>query len=464
MKKIDVEMPWEINPHVLAILPCDAYKLSHRLMYPDDTTNLYSVFYARKKTTKFQTIAWNHKFGKKIILYIVDKFANSVKELSKETKKNDPITKLLLEKITTVFGFKEFSENFINCLKKIGQYIFQNNRLPITVSARKSDESTPFEKPLITITGRNNIDVSAVWLINYFETIILENIWQFTTSLTIARDYYFLVKDMANKTCDDSAFIKYQCHDFSMRGMSSITSAIYSANAHLHYFNGSDTIIGGNNAQSVLASEHSVMCADGKENEFKTYERLIKKFPKGILSLVSDSWDLWKVMDEYLPKLKDKIIKRDGRLVIRPDSGDPIEIICGSKNFSWNNKKTWGVIHYLDHHFGSTWNSKKYKVLNPKVGIIYGDAITYERTKMILENLQKQKYASSNIVFGVGASTYQAVTRDTLGFVAKTTALQRKKPHGKKEWINIEKDPTTDHEKKSITGRFLNDPDLIKIY
>ncbi len=94
---------------------------------------------------------------------------------------------------------------------------------------------------------------------------------------------------MADKTCVNHDFLPYQCHDFSMRGMSSLSSAIYSANAHLHYFNGSDTIIGGENAQSVLASEHSVMCALGKENEFATYERLIKKFPKGILSLVSDS-------------------------------------------------------------------------------------------------------------------------------------------------------------------------------
>lgn len=463
MKKIFIQTPWNLDKHLGAIIPCDAYKLVHRIMYPENTTNLYSTFTIRKNANyQFKDIAWNHLFVKKVINYIFDEFCNSVICLSKESK-DGKITKLLKNKINSVFGSSSFTQNFIANLKALGKSIDITKKLPLTVKIHKTNERLPFQTVLLTITGKKNIDSKFVWLINYFETIILENIWQFNTSLTVARDYYDLVKHFAELTCLKKDFINFQCHDFSMRGMSSLSSAIYSGNAHLHYFDGSDTLVAGKNAKSVFASEHSVMCADGIEHEFDTYKRLITKFPNGILSLVSDSWNLWNVLDNILPKLKPLILKRNGKLVIRPDSGDPIRIICGSENFKWNDKSTWGVIHYLDHYFGSKVNKKNYKELNPKIGIIYGDAITYQKTKSILENLSKQKYASNNIIFGVGATTYQSFNRDTLGFVAKATAIQ-KLENNKKVWFNIEKDPVTDHEKKSLTGRFTKYKNLIKIY
>ncbi|WP_027123682.1 nicotinate phosphoribosyltransferase [Mycoplasmoides pirum] len=464
MNKNKIITPWDLDESLVSLIPCDAYKLVHRLMYPKNVQNLYLTFTARgNKNHEFKDISWNHLFVKKVVNNILNNFTKHVIKLSQENS-NGRITKLLKNKLNNVFQSKKFSENFINVLKELGKSICETKKLPIVVKAYKSSDNIPFQKSLMIITGKKNINPNFVWLITYFETIILENIWQFSTSLTIARDYFKLVEHYAELSADNLNFIKYQCHDFSMRGMSSLWSAIYSGNAHLMYFEGSDTIISGNNAKSVFASEHSVMSIDGQINEFNTYKRLINQFPNDILSLVSDTWNIWNVLDNILPKLKKDILKRKKKLVIRPDSGDPIEIICGKKNFNWKNKNTWGVIHYLDYHFGHKINKKGFKELHPKIGIIYGDAITYKRTKAILENLTNQKYSSKNIVFGVGATTYQSTNRDTLGFVSKITSVCQINQNNKKVWNNVEKNPITDYKKKSLTGRFTKDKNLIKIY
>lgn len=156
-------------------------------------------------------------------------------------------------------------------------------------------------------------------------------------------------------------------------------------------------------------------------------------------------------------------MKRDGKLVVRPDSGDPVRVVCG-QNYDPKDKSTWGVIHYLEAHFGASKNAKGYKELNQKIGIIYGDAVTYPRCQALLAALQAQGYASGNIVFGLGASTYQAITRDTLGFVGKATAICIRSAQGKKVWTNLFKNPVTDPSKRSLTGRFLDDPELVRVY
>lgn len=151
-------------------------------------------------------------------------------------------------------------------------------------------------------------------------------------------------------------------------------------------------------AATIPATEHSVMCAGGKEDELETFRRLITEvYPTGFVSIVSDTWDFWKVMTEYLPKLKDEILARDGRLVIRPDSGDPVHIIAGYKHEDFesfqeqsevNSSEFVGAYQLLWQIFGGTVNEKGYKVLNPKVGIIYGDSITLERQKEIYKRLR----------------------------------------------------------------------------
>jgi nicotinamide phosphoribosyltransferase len=287
------------------------------------------------------------------------------------------------------------------------------------------------------------------------------------TSATIAYQYRKVLTKWTEKTDAERAwFIDWQGHDFSMRGMDSVNAVISSGLGHLTSFLGSDslpTIYGarkyynatGQVCGSVNATEHSVMCAGGKEDEVETFRRLLETYPTGILSVVSDTWDLWKVCTEHVVTLKEEILARDGKLVIRPDSGDPADIICGlnTANSMWTKditiKPEWkGVIELLWDAFGGTINEQGYKVLDSHIGAIYGDSITIDRAEEICKRLEAKGFASTNIVLGVGSFTYQYNTRDTFGFAMKATYVE---VNG--EAREIFKDPITDDgTKKSATG------------
>jgi nicotinamide phosphoribosyltransferase len=212
------------------------------------------------------------------------------------------------------------------------------------------------------------------------------------------------------------------------------------------------------------------MCAGGKEDEVDTFRRLLNTYPKGILSVVSDTWNLWKVCTEHVVTLKEEILARDGKLVIRPDSGDPVDILCGlldktSENYfskpdsiviSPDNK---GVIELLWDVFGGTVNEQGYKVLDSHIGAIYGDSITIERADEICKRLEAKGFASTNVVLGIGSFTYQYNTRDTFGFAMKATYVEithpaeSGSPASATEGREIFKDPITDDgTKKSATG------------
>jgi len=212
----------------------------------------------------------------------------------------------------------------------------------------------------------------------------------------------------------------------------------------------------------VNATEHSVMCSGSKEDEIGTFRRLMETFPTGILSVVSDTWDLWKVLTDYLPQLKEEILTRDGKLVIRPDSGDPVDIICGEglkssnhpeyKGNDWNEVKMLpqekGVIELLWDTFGGTINDQGFKVLDSHIGAIYGDSITLERAEQICERLKAKGFASTNIVLGIGSYSLGYATRDNQGGAVKSTAVEI---NG--ELVEIFKDPVTDDgTKKSAKG------------
>jgi nicotinamide phosphoribosyltransferase len=318
------------------------------------------------------------------------------------------------------------------------------------------------------------------------------------TSATIAHEYRKLALRFARETGGDESFVDWQCHDFSMRGMSSLESACLSGAGHLLSFTGTDTIPAicwlesyyGANVEkelvgsSVPATEHSVMCMGTKGDERGTFERLLDSYPTGILSVVSDTWDLWTVINEYLPSLKEKILARNGKLVIRPDSGDPVRILCGydleteveerrgntvllkdgRQITTWERK---GVIQLLYDIFGGSTNDKGYKQLDSHIGAIYGDSITLDRAREIFTRLQKKGFASTNVVLGVGSFTYQYNTRDTFGFAVKATygvveeLIDYDYPHERSHGVpvykpigrELYKDPITDDGgKKSAKG------------
>jgi nicotinamide phosphoribosyltransferase len=191
------------------------------------------------------------------------------------------------------------------------------------------------------------------------------------------------------------------------------------------------------------------MCAGGKEDEVETFRRLLETYPTGILSVVSDTWDLWKVCTEHVVTLKEEILARDGKLVIRPDSGDPVDILCGSESTMYTgDPEGKGVIELLWDVFGGTVNEQGYKVLDSHIGAIYGDSITIDRANEICARLAAKGFASTNVVLGIGSFTYQYNTRDTFGFAMKATYVE---VNG--EARQIFKNPITDDgTKKSATG------------
>ena len=199
---------------------------------------------------------------------------------------------------------------------------------------------------------------------------------------------------------------------------------------------------------SVAASEHSVMCMGTQDDEIGTFKRFINElYPTGIVSIVSDTWDFWQVMTEFTVELKDDILAREGKTVFRPDSGDPVKIICGDPDAPEGSPEFKGSVEVLWDIFGGTITDAGYRTLDSHVGMIYGDSITYERCEAILKGLADKGFSSDNIVFGIGSFTYQFVTRDTYGMAVKAT-------FGivDGEEREIFKDPKTGSGKKSAKG------------
>jgi nicotinamide phosphoribosyltransferase len=296
------------------------------------------------------------------------------------------------------------------------------------------------------------------------ETLISSLIWKPVHSASLAYGYKKVLLNHANKTFKDNiGFVDFQGHDFSFRGMQHPESAISSGLGFLTSFKGTDTIptlqaakyyYGDTDvAFSVPASEHAVMTAYGKENEIDGFKRLMKQYPSGILSVVSDSFNLWQVCTKFVIELREEILARDGKLVIRPDSGDPVDILCGlegkrSIQSDYSESEYKGVIELLWDVFGGIVNEQGYKVLDSHIGALYGDSITIERADEICKRLETKGFASTNVVLGVGSYSMGYATRDNQGGAVKATYVEV-------DGVGREifKDPITDDgTKKSATG------------
>lgn len=427
------------------LLLTDYYKTEHHKMYAPGTTLIYSNLTPRKSRIKGVDSVVFFGLQHFIKKYLIGKFQTEFF--------NKPLGDIIEEYKYAI----NVDTTHIEALHKLGY-------LPIEIKAMPEGTLCPIGVPCLTI---KNTKSEFYWLTNYLETLISCSIWQPITSATISHEYKKLLSKYAIETTGNADGVQWQGHDFSMRGMSSVESAILSAMGHLLSFTGTDTIPAiyalknnysgdGLIGASVPATEHSVMCLGSKEDEIGTFERLLDTYPTGILSVVSDTWDLWKVLTEFLPALKEKILAREGKLVIRPDSGDPVDIICGANNILGldvnEHPKYKGVIELLWGVFGGTVNEKGYKVLDSHIGAIYGDSITLDRAEQICERLKAKGFASTNIVLGIGSYTYQYNTRDTFGFAMKAT-------YGEigcgedTECREIFKDPITDDgTKKSAKG------------
>jgi nicotinamide phosphoribosyltransferase len=426
-----------INPFLLT----DGYKISHHKMYPKGTTLVYSNFTPR--SNKWSPMQEDHVvvFGVQFaIMHIHEIFSASFFRRNKAEVIDE------IKREYSAYVGADYDTTHIEKLWDLGY-------LPIEVKSLPEGTLCPIGVPLLTI---KNTHPEFFWVTNFLETLISNLLWKPITSATIARGYKKILLQWALKT--DSAnkdFVNFQGHDFSMRGMDSPLAAAASGAGHLTSFLGSDTLPAihflrkyyyatgaGNLCYSVPASEHSVMCAGEQEKEVDTFRYLMSQYPEGILSIVSDTWDLWKVCTEILTELRLEILERKGKVVIRPDSGDPISIICGDTSesrflTSHSQAIKKGVVELLWDIFGGTINEQGYKVLDPHIGVIYGDSITLERADTICRRLEEKGFASTNCVFGIGSFTYQYNTRDTYGFAMKATYVEIK---GK--CLNINEDDT----------------------
>ncbi len=430
------------NPFLLT----DYYKVGHVFQYPHNTSLVYSNLTPRKsRSEEIDSMVF---FGLQYFMkhFLVGYFNEHFFQQPKE--------KVMAEykrRINTSLGVGLPTYEHLEKLHDLGY-------LPLEIKALPEGSIVPMRVPCITMV---NTLPEFYWLTNFSETILSASIWQPCTSATIAHEYRRLLNKYADETGMPAEFVQWQGHDFSFRGMSSLESAVLSGMGHLLSFTGTDTIpaidaletyynanaetelIGG----SVAATEHSVMCSGSKDGELETFKRLITEtYPEGIVSIVSDTWDLWKVCTEYLTALKETVLARNGKVVIRPDSGDPVKIICGNPEGKTEEERK-GVVELLWEVFGGSVTDKGYKLLDPHIGAIYGDSITLERAHAICEGLKQKSFASQTI-FGIGSYTYQYNTRDTFGMAMKATYVE---VDG--EGREIFKDPITDDgTKKSATG------------
>ena len=446
-----------MNPLLLT----DGYKTGHHQQYPKGTTLVYSNFTPRSNKYAPKGCDQVVSFGQQMVMkQIHEAFEKEFFHLPKEHVCAEMKRELSMY-LNTDYDVSHF------------EALWDLQYLPIAVKAIPEGTLVPIKVPVLTIY---NTHPDFYWVTNYLETILSNLLWKPMTSATIAHQYRKVLTKWQEKTdAEKSWFIDWQGHDFSMRGMDSVEAVISSGVAHLTSFMGSDSLPAiygarkyygaeGPVAGSVNATEHSVMCAGGKEDEVETFRRLLETYPTGILSVVSDTWDLWKVCTEHVVTLKEEIMNRDGKLVIRPDSGNPVDILCGDAFTEMgqyvgkgtpdylelidNTPQAKGVIELLWDVFGGIVNEQGYKVLDPHIGAIYGDSITIERADEICRRLEAKGFASTNVVLGIGSFTYQYNTRDTFGFAMKATYVE---VNG--EGREIFKDPITDDgTKKSATG------------
>jgi nicotinamide phosphoribosyltransferase len=470
----------KVKPHLIL----DSYKLGHIDQYPEGTEYVYSNLTARSASHAKMGDLYDNKAVFVGLQGFVKEFLIEAWNEHFFKRPKDEVIAEYKRRCDNFLGPDSVRVDHIAALHDLGY-------LPIIIKALPEGSRVDIKVPFLTI--RNTLP-QFFWLTNYLETVLSDELWQQITVATITYEYRRILNKYVELTGSDPAFADWQIHDFSMRGMVGWHGAAKGGAAHLFISRGTDTLPAIDYleeyynadvtkelvAGSVPATEHSVMCMGGQgplgEEELATFRRLITKvYPSGIVSIVSDTWDFWRVITVYARELKEEILARkvnalgQAKVVFRPDSGDPVKIITGYKDdellelaadgkvVGYTCKETGkllteaeikGAVECLWDIFGGDTTAKGYKTLNQRVGLIYGDSITLQRAEQILQRLMDKGFSAGNIVFGVGSFTYQYITRDTFGMAVKATWGV---VYGKS--LDIQKDPATgDGMKKSATG------------
>jgi nicotinamide phosphoribosyltransferase len=379
------------------VLLADAYKYSHHKLYYPGTTKIYS--YLESRGGQFDETVF---FG---LQYFLKHYLEGI-----------VITK---EKIDEADGFlnQVFGRNDVFDRSKFDYIVEKHNgRLPVRIKAVPEGAVVPVNNVLMTI---ENTDSQCFWLSNFLETLLMQ-VWYPCTVATVSREVRKIVEEYFEETAADASkpAIDFVLNDFGFRGASSVESAGIGGAAHLINFLGSDTLMGSVLLQryyetqkvwgvSVPATEHSVVTLLGEEGELEVFKHILKTFPTGIVACVSDSFDIFRACSDYWgTELKDLVLSRDGVLVIRPDSGDPVFTLLR-------------VFDILLSKFGYTINEKGYKVLPPQVRVLQGDGINVQSIRSIYGALKVNGISAENLVLGMGGALLQKVDRDTQKFAFK---------------------------------------------
>jgi len=410
----------------------DSYKTSHWRQYPPGTTEVYSYFESRGG--KFSEITF---FG---LQYIIKRYLTG----QVVTKEKIDAAEKIVDAHMGLGEMKHFN-------REGWEYILNTHggKLPIIIKAVPEGVTVPVKNVLMTVV---NTDPKCFWLTNYLETLLVQ-VWYPMTVATQSREQKKVVVDYLEKTGCGTDFldVMYQLNDFGCRGVSSMETAAIGGAAHLVNFGGSDTMPGlcclveyyGMPLQfalgtSIPAAEHSTITSWTKDGELEAFKNMLTQYPKGLVAVVSDSYDIYNACKNLWGKeLIDLIKSREGRLVVRPDSGDPPVIVCE-------------VLEILIEKFGCTVTATGHKLLPPCIRVIQGDGIDYETIPQILDALVAANFAADNIVFGSGGALLQKVNRDTFKCAFKCSEITI---GGKSR--EVFKDPITDSGKASKKGRLV---------
>lgn len=399
----------------------DSYKFSHWKQYPAGTKRVFSYFESRVGAKWLETVFFGLQY------FLAEYLAGNVVTAQKIAE-----AKALCDAHVGPGIFNE--KGWTRLLEKHG------GRLPVRIRAVPEGTVVPVSNILMSI---ENTDDEFPWLTNYLETLLVQ-VWYSSTVATQSRAMKKTILKYLRET-GDPAGIDFKLHDFGFRGVSSVESAGLGAAAHLVNFKGTDTVRGLEIASrfygepmagfSIPASEHSTITSWGREREVDAMRNMLEQYPSGLVACVSDSWDIFQACRDFWgTELRDKILQREGTLVIRPDSGDPKEIVPQ-------------ILQILGQRLGQTRNEKGYFVLDPHVRVIQGDGITADSIEGILAAVKAAGYSTDNLAFGSGGGLLQKIDRDTQRFAFKCSAIQIGDTIQ-----DVFKQPVTDGSKRSKGG------------
>jgi nicotinamide phosphoribosyltransferase len=405
------------------ILNTDSYKLSHWLQYPPGTSHISSYIESRGGLLPEVLFFGLQAFLKQYLMR--------------------PISRADIDEAE---GVCQAHLGVFN--RKGWEHIVERHGgfLPVEIQALPEGTAAGHHVPVVQVV---NTDPECFWVPSYLETALLRAVWYPSTVASTSFACKKILRQYLEETADGLDALAFQLHDFGARGATCDEAAGLGGAGHLLNFQGTDTLAALDLARrcyaepmagySIPASEHSTMTSWGKAGECDAYRNMIRQFagPQKLLAFVIDSYDVWNALDHLVgEELHGEVVANGGRIVVRPDSGDPVAVVPR-------------VIEHLMRRFGHTLNGKGYRVLPPYIRMIQGDGVDLHSLPRILESLKMRAISTENLAFGMGGGLLQKLDRDTLKWAMKAS-------WGRVggEVREIFKDPVTDPGKRSKAGRW----------